>query len=120
MIERLRLFPWGRFVSFAYLTGSWAVGRRGRDVDIIVPPLDRYGELLEALVKYLGMNEDLVDLIPLTERAPCPLVLDALSKAVPLHVDDLDYVLRIYNICQDWYADYRKLDLHEAALTAVR
>ena len=91
-------------------------------MDIIVPPLDldRYGELLEALVKYLGMNEDLIDLIPLTERTPCPLVLDALSKAVPLHVDDLDYVLRIYNICQDWYADYRKLDLHEAALTAVR
>ena len=51
-------------MSFAYLTGSWAVGRRGRDVDIIVPPLDRYGELLEALVKYLGMNEDLVDLRP--------------------------------------------------------
>ncbi len=91
-------------------------GSAGRDVDIMVPPLDldRYGELLGAPVKYLGVNEGLVDLIPLTERTPCPLVLDALSKAVPLHVDGLDYVLRVHNICQDWYVKvgFRNILVH--------
>ena len=120
MIERLKAFPWGRYVRFAYLTGSWAEGRQGRDIDIVIPPLDldTYGELLGELAKHLGVPEDQIDLIPLSERTPCPFVLDALSKAVPLYVEDLDYVLRIFNICQDWYIDYRKLGIHEAVRAA--
>jgi len=121
VIDKLKAFPWHRYVKFAYLTGSWAEGKRGRDVDIIISPVDleTYGELLEALVKHLGVVEDQIDLIPLTPRTPCPFVLDALPKAIPLYVEDIDYVLRIFNVCQDWYIDYKKLGLHEALLEAI-
>lgn len=120
-LEALRSVPWGRYVKFAFLTGSLAERGRGNDVDVVVSKisLEDYGELLYQITSALGLDEDHVDLVPVDENTPCVFVVDALSKSVPLYVADWDEVFRIFNICQDFLIDAKKLDLYHTAVRAV-
>lgn len=119
-LEALRKFPWGKYVKFAFLFGSAASGGPAGDLDIAISKigLEALGELLAELVKYLSLPEDFIDIVVVTERTPCPLVLEAL-RGIPLYVADWDEVYRYFNICQDQQIDSRKLKLLETALEAV-
>ena len=119
-LDALKSFPWGKYVRFAFLFGSTATRGFGNDLDIAISEigLEALGELLAELVKRLSLPEDYIDLVAVTERTPCPLVLEAL-KGVPLYVADWDEVYRYFNVCQDQQIDSRKLKLLETALEAI-
>lgn len=116
-LDRLKAFPWGRYVKFAFLFGSAASGGPAGDLDIAIPRLDleRYSELLGDLAVWLDVNEDFIDLVEIWEETPCPIALEAL-RGVPLYVEDWDLVFRFFNVCQDWEIDARKLQIHEILL----
>ncbi|MCC6020942.1 MAG: nucleotidyltransferase domain-containing protein [Thermoproteaceae archaeon] len=120
-LERLKQFPWSRYVKFAFLFGSAASGAPARDLDVAIPAvdLDTYSELLGELALWLGMSEDYIDLVEVGPETPCPLVLEALG-GIPLHVGDWDLVFRLFNVCQDWEIDARKLQLHETLMARWR
>ena len=120
-LEKLRRFPWARYVKFAFLFGSAAAGGPAEDIDIAIPKadLETYSEVLAELVLWLGVKEDYIDLVEVGPETPCPLVLEALRGA-PLHVEDWDLVFRLFNVCQDWEIDARKLQLHEALVARWR
>lgn len=119
-LDALRLFPWGRYVRFAFLFGSAASRGFGNDLDIAVSDIgfEALGELLAELARRLSLPEDYIDIVVVTERTPCPLVLEAL-KGVPLYVADWDDVYRYFNVCQDQQIDSKKLRLLETALEAI-
>jgi len=119
-IDALRDFPWSRYVRFAFLFGSAVLGSTAGDVDIAISrvSLETLGELLAELVKSIHIPEDYIDLVIITERTPCPLVLEAF-KGMPLYVADWDEVYRYFNVCQDQQIDSRKLRLIETAVDAV-
>ncbi|MEZ0319694.1 MAG: nucleotidyltransferase domain-containing protein [Pyrobaculum sp.] len=121
VLKTLKEIPWGRYVKFAFLTGSLAEKGRGNDVDIVISKigLEEYGELLYLITSALGIDEDHVDLVPVDENTPCAFVVDSLGKSVPLYVADWDEVFRIFNICQDFLIDAKKLDLFYTAVKAV-
>ena len=120
-LEKLRKFPWARYVKLAFLFGSAATGGPAEDMDIAIPKtdLETYSEVLTELALWLGVNEDFIDLVEVGPETPCPLVLDAL-RGLPLHVEDWDLVFRLFNICQDWEIDARKLQLHEILVARWR
>ncbi|RFA95047.1 nucleotidyltransferase domain-containing protein [Pyrobaculum aerophilum] len=119
-LEALKRFPWGKYVKFAFLFGSASSGGPAGDLDIAISKisLEALGDLLADLAKYLSLPEDFIDLVVVTERTPCPLVLEAL-KGVPLYVADWDEVYKYFNICQDQQIDSRKLRLLETALETI-
>lgn len=122
ILNKLRSIPWRDFVQFAFLTGSLAIRGTGNDVDIVVSRIDsleRYGELLYIIVKAVGVNEDLIDLVPIDENTPCPFIVESLSHSIPLYVSDWDQVFRIFNICLDQQMDARKLNTLETALEVI-
>ncbi len=120
-LEKLRQFPWGRYVKFAFLFGSAATSSRAEDLDIAISKtdLETYAEVLTELAMWLGVNEDYIDLVEIGRDTPCPLVLEAL-RGVPLYVENWDLVFPIFNICQDWETDARKLKLHETLVARWR
>jgi predicted nucleotidyltransferase len=120
-LEKLRQFPWSRYVKFAFLFGSAAAGGPAEDIDIAIPrtDLETYSELLAELALWLGVREDYIDLVEVGPETPCPLVLEAL-RGVPLYVEDWDLVFRLFNVCQDWEIDARKLQLHETLVARWR
>ncbi len=91
------------------------------DIDIAIPKtdLETYSEVLTELALWLGVNEDFIDLVEVGPETPCPLVLEALL-GVPLYVEDWDLVFRLFNVCQDWEIDARKLQLHEILVARWR
>ncbi len=108
-------------MKFAFLFGSAAAGGPAEDIDIAIPKadLETYSELLAELALWLGVREDYIDLVEVGPETPCPLVLEAL-RGVPLYVEDWDLVFRLFNVCQDWEIDAKKLQLHETLMARRR
>ena len=130
VLERLKSFPWRRYgVEYAILFGSAARGERFRDIDLAVKfksyDLDSYSALLCDLASYLGVREDLIDLVPLNrEDLPAILILEVYTKGVLVYCRDrdafIDEALRRINVSYDFLIDARKLRLTEEAVKAVK
>ena len=130
VLERLKSFPWRRYgVEYAILFGSAARGESFRDIDLAVKfksyDLDSYSALLCDLASYLGVREDLIDLVPLNrEDLPAILILEVYTKGVLVYCRDrdafIDEALRRINVSYDFLIDARKLRLTEEAVKAVK
>ncbi len=130
VLERLKSFPWRRYgVEYAILFESAARGESFRDIDLAVKfksyDLDSYSALLCDLASYLGVREDLIDLVPLNrEDLPAILILEVYTKGVLVYCRDrdafIDEALRRINVSYDFLIDARKLRLTEEAVKAVK
>jgi hypothetical protein len=98
----------------------------GRDVVILVEPLDRWGfEALEAVPRVseaLGVGEGLIDIVNVRE-APCAVVRDAWRHGILLYEEDrgamLNTLLPRLMVCLDYEVMARKLAATREAVRAV-
>ncbi|WP_054854015.1 nucleotidyltransferase domain-containing protein [Vulcanisaeta distributa] len=112
--------PWREFnIEFAILFGSRAGGKiiKGDwDIAVWFNDINEYADLLASLARFLGVREDLVDLVPLNHRLPCQLIIEILRHR-PIYVRDigkyLDIRFRLQNPCIDFFISMRKLGLGE-------
>ncbi len=117
----LSLFPWQEFnIEFAVLFGSRANGRAVKgdwDIAVWFNDINDYADLLASLARFLGVREELIDLVPLNYRLPCQLIIEILRHK-PIYVRDIEKYLeirfRLQNPCIDFFISMKKLGLGEA------
>ena len=131
LLARLRSFDWGKHgVVYAVLFGSALRGDEYEDVDLAVlferdPDPDAVLELVKDLADILEMPDDRIDIVVLNRvDTPCVLVEEALGKGMMVYCRDRDVcvgdVVRRLEICWDFEISYRKLNLLEVAVKAVK
>ena len=126
VLPRLKSVDWGSLgVCHAVIYGSLAKRGEGRDVDILIVWCSGEGDLVSVAVQVadaVGADPSEVDVVDL-ERAPCPIVQDALGGVVAHTVDRsalIDAIVRKAEICWDWEITMKKLRIIETAVNSAK
>ena len=92
LVEKLRSYPWWKHdLLYVILFGSAVKGTSGPgDVDLAVRfgryTFEKYLDVLEGVSSYLGLSEDLLDLVVLNgEDLPAELLVEIYSGGVLLY-----------------------------------
>lgn len=128
--EALKRVSWGRHrVLYAVLFGS-ALRGAFRDVDVAVlfesyPSLDEVSSLMDEVASVVQVASGMVDLVVLNrDDVPCVLIREVYTKGIPVYYrrfeDYLEDSLRRLKLCWDFEISYKKLNLLEASLSAVK
>ncbi len=131
IVSKLKNFDWDRHgVLYAVLFGSALRSNSFEDIDIAVffernPSIDQIHSLVRDLADFLEVSDDRIDLVVLNRSdTPCVVIEEALGKGKLVYCRDnelcLDDIVKKLEICWDFEISYRKLNLLEVAIEAVK
>lgn len=131
VLSKIKEVDWTKYgVVYSILFGSASRSDRYEDIDVAIlfenyPDVDKLLDLVKKIADKLSISEDRIDIVVLNrEDIPCILISEALSKGRIVYCRDfekcIDDIVRRLEICWDFELAYRKLQLLETALEAVK
>ena len=130
ILEKLKGVKWSRYgVSYVVLFGSATRSEYFEDLDLAIlfeneVDLDKIIALIDEISEKTGIPFDKIDVAILNNDIPCVLIQEALGKGILIYAKSrekaLDDIIKRLKICWDFEISYKKLDLLNTALNAVK